>query len=137
MDHFGIGSALLGAAQIYFRSARETGRTTFLIESLKDGDRIVVRNRQEEYYLKRRLEGQNLKVDILAIAPATPEKLYRHPKSQGRTIFDHQWLEDYYNITLVSIVKSLDNMQRDLSGLGTAHAETQRGYEEMAKWGPY
>ena len=137
MDHFNIGAGLLVAANIYFRSARQTGRTTSLIESLKDGDRIVVRNRQEEYYLKRRLEGRGLKVDILAIPPATPEQLYRHATSQGRTIFDHQWLEDYYNITLVSIVKSLDNMQRDLSGLGTAHAETQRGYEEMAKWGPY
>jgi len=137
MDHFGIGAGLLGAANIYFQGARQTGRTTSLIESVKDGDRIVVRNRQEEYFLKRRMEGRGLKVDILAVDPATPEKLYRHPKSQGRTIFDHQWLEDYYNISLRSIAKSLGNMQKELSGFGTAHAETQRGYEEMAKWRPY
>ena len=42
MDHFGIGAALLGAANIYFNSARQTGRTTSLIESVKDGDRIIV-----------------------------------------------------------------------------------------------
>ena len=137
MDHFGIGAGLLGAANIYFNSARQTGRTTSLIESVKDGDRIVVRNQREEYCLKRRLEERGLKVDVLTIAPATLEKLFEHPTPQGRTIFDHQWLEDFYNITLESAVKSLDNMQRDLSGLGTAHAETQRGYEEMAKWGPY
>lgn len=137
MDHFGIGAGLLGAVNIYFQGARQTGRTTSLIESVKDGDRIVVRTYQEGYYLKSRLVGRGLKVDILSISPTTPEKLFEQPASQGRTIFDHQWLEDFYNITLESAVKSLDNMQRDLSGLGTAHAETQRGYEEMAKWGPY
>lgn len=136
MDHFGIGAGLLGAANIYFNSARQTGRTTSLIESLKDGDRIVVRTYQEGYYLKSRLVGRGLKVDILSISPTTPEKLFEQPASQGRTIFDHQWLEDYYNISLRSIVKSLDNMQRDLSGFGTAHYETRRRYEEMARWEP-
>jgi len=136
MDHFGIGAALLGAAQIYFRSARQTGRTTSLLESVKDGDRIVVRTHQEEHHLKRMLELRGLKVGILVIDPSTPGKVFEHPKSQGRTIFDHMWVEKFYEMALKYASKELDHLQRESSGFGTAHYETRRRYEEMARWEP-
>lgn len=33
MDHFGIGSAVKGALEVYLRASRGTGRTTSLLES--------------------------------------------------------------------------------------------------------
>lgn len=52
MDHFGIGTALLGCAEVYFRCARRTGRTTSLVESLVSGDRVVCRTENEAFLLR-------------------------------------------------------------------------------------
>ena len=40
MDHFGIGAGLTGAMDIYFHASRGTGRTTSLVDSVKEGDRV-------------------------------------------------------------------------------------------------
>lgn len=53
MDSFGIGAALKGAALIYFQASRRTGRTTSLVESLKDGDRVIFTNSNEADRVKR------------------------------------------------------------------------------------
>ena len=47
MDHFGIGAAMRGMFLNYMHSARRSGRTTSLVESVKDGDRIVFAERRE------------------------------------------------------------------------------------------
>ena len=47
MDHFGIGAAFRAMANVYITSARRTGRTTSLLESLKDGDRVVFASSRE------------------------------------------------------------------------------------------
>lgn len=137
MDHFGIGAALLGAAQIYFRSARGTGRTTPLIESVRDGDRTVVSTSREECRVKELLAERGLKVAVLAVNPDNPGRLFEVGTSEGRTIFDHTWVEQYYLQTLERASSGLDHLQRESSGFGTAHYETKRKAEEAAKWRPY
>ena len=137
MDHFGIGAGLLGAANIYFNSARQTGRTTSLIESVKDGDRIIVSTLREVSRIERLLAERGLKVTVLAVNPDTPQKLFESTTSQGRTIFDHWWVEQYYALALKQASSVIDYLQRESSGFGTAHYETRRRYEEAAKWGPY
>jgi len=44
MDLFGIGSAIKAMIVVYRQSARGTGRTVSMVESVKDGDRIVFTN---------------------------------------------------------------------------------------------
>ena len=136
MDHFGIGAALLGAAQIYFRSARGTGRTTSLIESVKDGDRIVVSTSREVRRIEGLLAERGLKVAVLVVNPDNPGRLFEVGTSEGRTIFDHSWVEQYYQQALERASSGLDHLQRESSGFGTAHYETRRRYEEMARWEP-
>ena len=53
MDHFGIGAAMRGMALTYIQSARRTGRTTSVVESVKDGDRIVFADRREAERVRR------------------------------------------------------------------------------------
>lgn len=137
MDHFGIGAAILGAARIYFSSARGTGRTTSMIESVKDGDRIVVSSAREVSRLKLLLAERALQVSVLCIDPGDPGCLCRHATPEGRTIFDHYWVEQYYELALKNASHGIDRLQREFSGFGSAHCETKRKYEEMAKWSPY
>ena len=59
MDAFGIGQAMEGTALTYFRASRQTGRTTSMIESLKDGDRVVFRTAGERDRVMRLLKERN------------------------------------------------------------------------------
>ena len=45
-DAFGIGQAVQGAARVYFQTARASGRTVAMVESLKEGDRVIFNNSQ-------------------------------------------------------------------------------------------
>lgn len=136
MDIFGIGPGVLGAVNIYFQSARRTGRTTALLESLKPGDRIVFAESKHADLMRRMLKERDLDVECIVIPPNIPEKLFEHPTSQGRTIFDHCWLEQFYLSNLERMTRDIDHLQTQSSGYGEAHIRTRLAAQEMAKWYP-
>ena len=134
MDHFGIGQAMTGMVRTYFMSARRTGRTTSLVESVKDGDRIVFSNAREMDRVKRLLRDRGAKVECIVIDPLSPERICERGPSQGRTIFDHTWVELYYSALIDGGQRGLDRLEREASGHGEAHRETKRAADEMMKW---
>lgn len=134
MDHFGIGAAIQGAARIYIQSARRSGRTQSLIDSVKDGDRIIFMNRNEADRVKRLCLERDVKIECLVINPREPGLAYERGSSKGRTIFDHQWIEEYYLLTIGRAMKDIDHIESQLSGDGFPHRETRRKAEEIAKW---
>lgn len=136
MDAFGIGAAVRSAAAIYFRSARATGRTTAMLESLKDGDRIVFIDSREAERVRRLLEGARLKVECIVVPPAEPHRLFERGTSQGRTLFDHSWVEQYYINALDRCELEIGHFQKQLSGWGQPHIETRMKAAEMARWVP-
>lgn len=137
MDAFGIGAALRGAANIYFHGARQTGRTTLLLESLKDGDRVVCPTQKEVDWLSRRAKEYGLKVDFIVIDPRKPEDCFKHPTSKGRTVFEHTWVEQFYQEALDKAARDIDNLQTGSSGWGTPHIKTKMQAEQMRRWGLY
>lgn len=137
MDHFGIGAGVIGAANVYFQGARRTGRTTVLVESVKDGDRIVFTNAREADRVGRLLKERGVDVQCLVIDPATPQRVFEYGTSAGRTIFDHSWVEQHYLIAINEASSRLDHFEREVSGYGEAHRDTRRRAEEIAKWRNY
>jgi hypothetical protein len=133
LDHFGIGAAVLGSVNTYFQSARRTGRTTALLESLKPGDRIICATSKEADILRRMIRERNLDVRCIVVPPSVPDKLFEHSMSQGRTIFDHTWLEQYYLARLKRMAQDIDHLQTQSSGYGEAHHRTRLA----AKWHPF
>ena len=134
MDHFGIGAAMQGMARMYFQSARRTGRTTSLVESVKDGDRIVFADSKEAERVRRLLMERGVKVECLVVQPKTPERVFERGTPEGRTIFDHTWVEQMYLQVLERTQQEIDQLERQSSGFGEAHCETKRRTEELAKW---
>jgi len=134
MDHFGIGSAVKGSVRIYFQSARRTGRTTSLIESVKNGDRIYFSNRQEADRVKRLLRDREISAECVVVDPADPHSAYRVGTPSGRSVFDHTWVEQFYLDAIERCRVEIDRIERETSGFGTAHMETKRAYEEISKW---
>lgn len=128
VDHFGIGNAIKGVIEIYFRACRRTGRTTSLVESAKDGDRVVFVNRLHASEFERLCRERGIAVETFICDPGAPERLFERPSvaKDGRLIFDHAWIEEYYRLAIEGACNHLDRMQREIGGYGAAHAETAR-----------
>lgn len=134
MDHFGIGAAMKTANLIYSQAARRTGRTTSLVESLKDGDRVVFINRIDAECMQRLCRERGAKVDCIVVDVKEPYELMRRAPSEGRTLFDHTWVERFYLHQIEQASKEIDHLQRESSGFGTPHIETRRTAIELSKW---
>jgi hypothetical protein len=134
MDHFGIGAAIRAATMMYAQSARRTGRTTSLIESVKDGDRICFSSHQEARHVKALCADRGVRVECVVVSPSHPEQLLDLGTAQGRTLMDHSWVEQYYIAAIERAQAEIDQFEARLSGYGVAHRETRRRAIELAKW---
>lgn len=134
MDFFGIGLAVKAAASIYFQGARQTGRTTALLGSLKDGDRVVCVDAVQAERLRRQAVERGLTIETVVVSPTTPERLRERGTPPGRLIFDHVWVERYYMAAIERAQRDIDGLQRQYGGHGEAHLETRRMAAELAKW---
>lgn len=135
MDQFGIGAAVSGAAECIFMAGRRTGRTTQLIESVKDGDRIIFSNPKEAERVRRLVLERGVEVECVTV-PIGDLDLSRLGPSpgDGRTILDHSWVEEFYRQQISGARRSIDEIQGRLSGYGAKHRETRRAAEEHARW---
>lgn len=137
MDHFGIGAAISATMRIYFQSSRRTGRTTSLLESLKDGDRVIFCEPREAQRFERLCKERGIKVTCLVLPPQDPHRIQELGTSagDGRTLFDHTWVERHYLAAIEQTAREIDVWQKHLSGFGEAHRATRRAAEEFSRWG--
>jgi hypothetical protein len=133
-DFFGIGNAIRGGVHIYFSGSRQTGRTQSLVNSLKDGDRVIFTTHQEAKRVERLALDRGITISCAVINPKTPETIFEHATSQGRTIFDHSWVEQFYANAIEKAASDIFWLEVQSSGFGEAHRETQRKALEKARW---
>lgn len=116
MDFFGIGTAIQACFNIYCAAARGTGRTKALIESVKDGDRVIFANDFSKRNFARRCAdaGKN-NIDMVVCHPDNVHTLYGLGKSTGRTYFDHEWIELMYCRSINQAQKEIDHLQERFS----------------------
>jgi hypothetical protein len=135
MDMFGIGAAIKGCVSVYFQSARATGRTTLLLESVQAGDRVVFRNDREAFRFNQALRDMGkTNITCTVVKPERPGDIFSIPTSKGRTVFDHMWLQDFYECRIDQINQEIDHYQRESSGYGAAHIKTKIAAESICKW---
>lgn len=116
------------------RSARGTGRSTSLVDSVMDGDRICFASSDEARRVERLLKERGVQVACIVVDPKSPHDIFEKGTSQGRTIFDHDWVEQYYLAAIEKASFNIDQLQKNASGYGEAHRETRRRAEEVARW---
>lgn len=134
MDHFGTSAAIQGMVEVYYMTARQSGRTTSLVESLKDGDRVVCLTNQEARRLLDLSRERGITITAVALAPGRGRGIFHEGTSQGRTIFDHTWVEEHFRQAVRGAAEEIGYLQRELSGYGAAHRETARKARELATW---
>ena len=62
MDIFGIGLAFRGCIEVCCRLARGTGRTTRLLNVVRDGDLVIFATRNEAENFEKKLEARDIRV---------------------------------------------------------------------------
>ena len=134
MDFFGIGNAIKGAIQIYYRGSRQTGRTTNLLDSLKDGDRVYVAGRGDAKWLQDKCKERNLNIECVSIPVKDAGRVFDLGTSQGRAVFDHNWVEEYYLNAIEQAAKDIAHLEKETGGYGDAHRETKRQAAERMRW---
>lgn len=125
MDFLGIGEAVTGAVRVYFKSARATGRTTRMLNSLRNGDRVYFLNHGEANHFHYACKKRNLDVECIVIPVNSPEKVFSLPAPRGRAIFDHHWLESYYEQQLRRAAEAINGLEVQSSGWSEEHEKTR------------
>ena len=112
-DLFGIGTAIRGLVDIYSKSARGTGRTTTLIEHVKDGDLVIFSNHREAVRVSRLCEFERgIKIKYIVINPQNPEQIFEQTCwHQGRIIFDHSWIEEFYKLVIDNVRLHIEKLE--------------------------
>jgi len=132
MDFFGIGKALHHCVANYIKTSAQTGRTTALLASLEDGDRVVFHSEKEAQRVKDLAlhRGVTILTEVL-----DPKHVHIHDlgTSQKRTILDHQLIERFYQHKLECCSRDLRMLEREWSGNGAPHLETKRTAEVLNK----
>lgn len=126
-----------GMALVYIQGARRTGRTTSLIGSLKDGDRVCCVSPAAAHHLQRQCREHGKQIECFSIPPTQAHRLldrFHDRYLQGRTLFDHAWVEQYYLDALERTHDAIDELQQKTSAQGTAQCETPLQMREQWKW---
>lgn len=132
-DFWGIAPALKSSVDLYFSVARQTGRTTRLVESLKTGDRVIVMKIDHGRHIQRLCKERDVDITFSVIDVNDYSKLYSLGTSEGSTIFDHVWLEFFYKNELERLGKFIEESESRLSGYDWRHRETARRFAEEAE----
>lgn len=135
MDVCAVGNRVTVAVEVALAATRQTGRTTAMINMIKDGDRVVFLNRREANRVDSILRERGIKAHCIVASVVTPEEIYRLGTPVGRLIFDHNWVEEYYRRTLCKAFDALQHLSIQGSGWGEAHERTRMQVAEIAKWG--
>ena len=115
MDHYGIGNAVEGILMAYFQTSRASGRTESLINSLKDGDRVIFYNQREATRVQRICADKGIDVSCIVARDFIDVGSECKIRSRGRTIFDHSWIKEYYLNTIREVKRAIDMAESDLS----------------------
>lgn len=120
MDFFGIGSAIKASVRMYSQMARQTGRTTQLLNALQDGDAVITWSQDEakrmDMLLRRMRPG--LKVSFRVMdkdqGPYDAVRLFHGGIPEGRVYFDHMLVERFYSNAIDETERLIDDIQRGL-----------------------
>ena len=110
-DEYGLTAAAKTGLRIFEMSSRGSGRTARLVERVTDEDQIVVPKREVAEYIRRKLRDAGKKTRVLVVDRFNPE----HRAQNGRTFFDHTWIEQYIRDATCRAEDDIEAMQRAMS----------------------
>lgn len=101
--------ALGMALRMYDLGARRSGRTSRMIEQIRDGETVVCLNQQGARQVQRLLAERGLRsVRITSCAPDLGEFMSTTAGCTGRVHLDHLWVHEWYSAAIIRATKELE-----------------------------
>ena len=127
MDHFGIGNTIRSTIEVCMGLARRTGRTTLLLNTVRNGDRVIFRTCAEAKYFENLCNDRGIAVECIVVGEARAEHMLlgRKPPKSGRTICDHTWVEQQYIDAIASVRDRIDKLEEDKGAFDRAMEERE------------
>lgn len=101
-DPWGVGEALAMAMKMYIHTKRATGRTTMLLDSLKEGDMVICATTREAQRIERLARGRGFEHVIAVgrdptIGRSALSQIHQDMiQTKRRIVFDHTYFEALY-----------------------------------------
>lgn len=112
-DPFGNFEAVVHGWRMFMHAKRATGRTTAMVNSLREGDLVIVTGSAHGRHLKMSCKDAGFEIETY-IAPTDYRchDLMQHLSGRRHTriMFDHTWVESF-------IADRLQNMQEEFGDL--------------------
>lgn len=131
MDIYGIMPGITSSVNIYFNASRSTGRTRHMLSLVRVGDRIIFSDLREANRIKNLLIKGS--VDLRVIPPDKRHEIGHLPVIEGKTWFDHLWVEQLYRDAINHAASNYRDLNLYLNGTAkhTVHEDLtyRRNYE--------
>jgi len=119
-DPWGIGESLRMAMRMYSHSKRGAGRTTMMLNGLRDGDTVVCTMRNEASRLKQLAHERGIEIQTIVFEPRGGlgyafDQIMRHWDRKGAVYFDHMWFEAFYYHEIEGMMEAFSRLQNDLN----------------------
>jgi hypothetical protein len=117
-DECGYAATLKSSLHYFAINSRQTGRTSRLIERVKDGDQIVAPSAEVARYIERRLReyGKN-NIKVFSVSPSEMPLNFVGTAHHGRTFFEHSWVERFF-------INAIDQAEKQLESYSIAMSKT-------------
>lgn len=120
MDQYGIGSAMQAMQAMYVNTARRAGRTTSMLQQLKDGDRVICSSQSAQRDIKNRAQKMGLKIECIHLSDF--HDMATMPPTKGMVYLDHTMVERLYEVSILCAQNEIDSwLERVNRGKESAH----------------
>lgn len=101
---------LTATLDVFCMTSRRTGRTSAMLDAAQAGDCIIVASESERRRLQQKLAVTHRakEIDVVVASPHRLHPLHPTLRNYRRVLFDHYWLEQYYQASLVSATVNLE-----------------------------
>ena len=116
-DPFGIGRALQHGLRMFMHTTRRSGRTTDMLNMVREDDVVVTSMRQEAHRLQNLVNRRGFKnVDVVCVEPRGLGAVYERlaARRPRRVIFDHLFFETYYSYMVDQAFEDLSRFKDTL-----------------------
>lgn len=139
LDPFGIGEAFAHGARMLMHGQRRSGRTKYLISTVKEGDVVVCASRASAQHVRGSLRDAGYKnVDVVTVDPRHTAAIYASlamPAKSRRMVFEHGFYETYYSYAIENAMNELSAMKDALDArCESAHGKSVEDENPNRVW---
>ena len=134
-----MGPALEMAAYIHVQTARQTGRTSAMLDAAKPGTRIITPTTEIARYIERQVRDRQLEdVKAHCIGPSMHRLCGQmHHYKPGAMVFDHTWFEQFYLTGLKQMRGQLGDFMKAIYDEDRKASDIIRPVYDMRFEGPW